>query len=72
MNHRLFIIGTSAVLMVWLTATFLQDTPSGQYPRLGRGSNPLAAKGEGKNPDKNADSALDLTDQADAPVVVSK
>lgn len=44
MKVRLFVMGSSALLAVWLTATFLQDVPVDSYTQFGRGSVPLSAK----------------------------
>jgi hypothetical protein len=65
MKLRLFVIGSSTVLMAWLATTYFLETPLGSYPRLGRGSAPISAKND---PGK----ALELADPADNPVVVSK
>ena len=44
MKVRFFVAGSSALLAVWLTATFLSDVPVERYPQFGKGSKPLATK----------------------------
>lgn len=44
MKVRFFVAGSSALLAVWLTATFMNDVPVERYPQFGKGSKPLAAK----------------------------
>jgi hypothetical protein len=66
MKLRLFVIGFSAVLMAWLSATYFLETPLENYPRFGRGSAPIfSSRGETPKP-------LDLADPAEKPEVVSK
>ncbi len=36
MNTKLFIAGSSVILVGWLGATFLNDVPSKRYPKLDR------------------------------------
>lgn len=65
MKLRLFVIGSSVVLMAWLAMTFILETPLGSYPRLGRGSAPISAKSDPGKP-------FNIADPADNPAVVSK
>lgn len=44
MKVRLFVTGTSALLAVWLAATFFSEVPVDRYPQFGRGSVPVSAK----------------------------
>ncbi len=44
MKVRFFVTGTSALLAVWLGATFFSEVPVERYPQFGRGSVPVSAK----------------------------
>ena len=44
MKVRLFVTGTSALLAVWLLATFFNEVPVDRYPQFGKGSVPVSAK----------------------------
>jgi hypothetical protein len=42
MNTRKFVSGTSAILLGWLGATFLNEVPSQRYPRLDKKTGAVA------------------------------
>jgi hypothetical protein len=44
MKVRFFVTGSSALLAVWLLATFFSDVPADRYPQFGKGSVPVSAK----------------------------
>lgn len=44
MKVRFFVTGSSALLAVWLLATFFNEVPVDRYPQFGRGSVPVSAK----------------------------
>ena len=44
MKVRFFVTGTSALLAVWLLATFFNEVPVDRYPQFGKGSVPVSAK----------------------------
>ena len=44
MKVRFFVAGSSALLAVWLTATFMSEVPVERYPQFGKGSKPLVGK----------------------------
>jgi hypothetical protein len=44
MKVRVFVTGTSALLAVWLLATFFNEVPVDRYPQFGKGSVPVSAK----------------------------
>lgn len=44
MKVRFFVTGSSALLAVWLLATFFSDVPVDRYPQFGKGSVPVSAK----------------------------
>lgn len=43
MKVRAFVMGSAAILAVWLTITFLSDVPLERYPQYGRGSVPVTS-----------------------------
>lgn len=67
MKVRFFVTGTSALLAVWLVATFFSEVPVERYPQFGRGSVPVSAKAvkppEKASPVAVADSS-DIEDSA--------
>jgi hypothetical protein len=67
MKVRLFVTGSSALLAVWLTATFLQDVPVDTYTQFGRGSVPLSAKAA--KPAAKKDASVVVVDKAAGEVV---
>ena len=44
MKVRFFVTGTSALLALWLLATFFNEVPVDRYPLFGKGSVPVSAK----------------------------
>ena len=44
MKVRFFVTGSSALLAVWLLATFFNEVPVDHYPQFGKGSVPVSAK----------------------------
>ena len=44
MKVRFFVTGSSALLAIWLLATFFSDVPVDRYPQFGKGSVPVSAK----------------------------
>jgi hypothetical protein len=69
MKVRLFVMGSAALLAVWLTATFLQDVPVDSYTQFGRGSVPLSAKVKPVAKKQSTALAADQTGEEAAPVV---
>jgi hypothetical protein len=71
MKVRLFVTGSSALLAVWLTATFLQDVPVDTYTQFGRGSVPLSAKASKPAAKEKPVAAVDKTATGDEIVPVA-
>jgi hypothetical protein len=44
MKVRFFVTGCSALLAVWLLATFFNEVSADHYPQFGKGSVPVSAK----------------------------
>ena len=50
MKVRLFVTCSGAFLVAWLGVTFFREVPRDAYPQLGKGSLPISAKAEKKEP----------------------
>lgn len=44
MKVRVFVTGSSALLAVWLLATFFSEVSAEKYPQFGKGSVPVSAR----------------------------
>jgi len=50
MKVPLFVMCSASFLAVWLGVTFFREVPREGYPQLGKGSLPISAKTEKKEP----------------------
>jgi hypothetical protein len=44
MKVRVFVSTTAGLLLLWLGVTYVREVPYENYPRLGKGSQPLSAE----------------------------
>jgi hypothetical protein len=68
MKVRFFVTGSSALLAVWLLATFFSDVPVDRYPQFGKGSVPVSAKAASSAAKEKPVAAVDVDESPVAAV----
>jgi hypothetical protein len=66
MKIRLFVTCSAAFFAAWLGVTFFREVPREAYPQLGKGSLPISAKVEKKEP------LIVIEEESDEPVVTAE
>lgn len=68
MKASVFVCASACVFSAWLAVTFLRDVPAKDYPTLGRGSVPISAKRDAREPAEKPAPAFSLDGKPHRPV----